>query len=101
MSTIINTAIEFPVSIDLGKAEISRTAAGATHLTFHGNQHPRLDRIKRLGAAMITEMERLRETPSIVVAGPHPAVREASVAITQMQTAVFWCASAVIATIKE
>lgn len=109
MSTTTNTAIEFPVSIDLGKAEVSKTAAGATHLTFHVNQHPRLDRVKRLGAALITEVEKLRETPPIVVAGgdgeamsvPHPAVREAAVAITQLQTAIFWCASAVIATTKE
>lgn len=109
MSTLISTAIEFPVSIELGKADVSKTAAEATHLTFHANQHPRLDRIKRLGAAMITEMEKLREMPHLVVAGPdgeamtapHPCVREASVSITQLQTAVFWCASAVIASIKD
>jgi hypothetical protein len=107
MSMLINTTVEFPVSIELGKADISRTAAEAAHLSFHPNQHARLDRIKRLGAAMITEMEKLRETPHAVlvddmlVTAPHPAAREASVAITQLQTAIFWCASAVICTIKE
>ena len=109
MSTMSNTAIEFPVSIELGKAEVSKTAAGATHLTFHVNQHPMLDRVKRLGAALITELEKIRDTPHQVVTSPdgettttpHPAAREAAVAITYIQTGVFWCASAVVASIKE
>lgn len=101
--------IDFPKLLDLGEAEVSRTAAEAAHLSFHGSQHPKLDRIKRLGAALISEMEKLRDTPPIVVTGPdgeamttvHPCVREASIAITQLQTSVFWCASAVISTIKD
>ena len=110
MSTLTDNVIVFPVAVELGRADISKTAADATHLTFHANQHARLDRVKRLGAALITEMEKLREThPVLFVPGeggvfmnaPHPAAREASVAITQLQTAILWCASAVIATIKE
>lgn len=107
MSTMLNTAIEFPVSIELGKAEISRTAAEAVRLTFHANQVQALNRIQQLGAAMVTEMEKVRDTPREVTAGPNgeaipvpfPNAREASVAITSLQTAVFWCAQAVIKTI--
>lgn len=94
MTTMLYISNVFPVSIDLGGADITRSAAEAAQLTFHPNQEPTLDRIRRLNAAIIVQLEQLRDSST------GAAADTARMAITYFQTAGYWGSAAVIAQIR-
>ena len=78
---------KFPKYVTFDSAmKITETAAEAVRMSFNVGQNPRVAEIKRLTAGLITMCEELR---SESVAG-----REASVAITEFETACMWAVKA-------
>lgn len=66
---------------------VSASAKEAVRASFNPSALSAVDRIKLLGAALITECEQVRDSNT-------DAARAASVAITQIETAVMWAVKA-------
>lgn len=78
MHVTINTG-----AINNERADISDNAAKAVRMGFNPSALPRVDRLKALAAAFLTECD-------LVAAELPEAAREAAVAKTNMQTASMW-----------
>lgn len=75
MHVKINTA-----AIQDGETPISNAAAALVRMGFNPSTLPRVDRIKALAAALISECEAIRDEKG-------PGAREAAIAITDTQKA--------------
>lgn len=78
---------KFPKYVTFDRAmKISETAAEAVRMSFNVGQNPRVAELKRYAAGLITMCEEIRDEGV--------AKREASVAITEFETACMWAVKA-------
>ena len=70
-------------TLTIALSDLSESAKEAIRFTFNPSGNAQVNRLKFLAAALITEYERVRD-------GGNGAAREASVAITNAQTASMW-----------
>lgn len=82
-----------------GKTSISNSAAELVRMGFKPSGMERVDRIEALAAALVSECEAIRnDAISATVGGlPVRGAREASIAITEIQTASFFAVAAATA----
>jgi hypothetical protein len=83
MHVTINTA-----ALVAEEVAITDSAAALVRMGFNPSTLPRVDRIKALAAALVSECEAVREE------NPGSAAREAALAITQAQTASMFAVAA-------
>jgi hypothetical protein len=83
MHVTINTA-----ALVAEEVAITDSAAALVRMGFNPSTLPRVDRIKALAAALVSECETVREE------NPGGAAREAALAITQAQTASMFAVAA-------
>ncbi|MEL6680614.1 MAG: hypothetical protein AAFQ51_18070 [Pseudomonadota bacterium] len=85
MHVKINTA-----ALNAAEVPITNNAAALVRMSFNPSDIPQVDRIKALAAALISECEALREDKPV-------AAREASIAITDIQSASMFAVAAATA----
>jgi hypothetical protein len=74
-----------------GQTTISNSALALVRGGFNPSKLPQVDRLKALAAAIISEMETIRDDRG------HPGSREAAIAITQLQGASMFAVAAATA----
>lgn len=94
MHVTIHTA-----AIPAGRVNISNGAAEMVRMGLKPPQPARVDRVQALAAALISECEAIRDDAISATVGGLPArgAREASIAITEIQTASLFAVAAVMA----
>jgi hypothetical protein len=70
---------------------ISNSALALVRGGFNPSARPQVDVLKALGAAIISELEKMRDDRA------HPGSREAAIAITQLQGATMFAVAAATA----
>lgn len=74
-----------------GYVSISNSAAKLVRMGFNPSALPQVDRIKALAAALVSELEGMRDDRA------HPGGREAAIAITDIQKASMMAVAAATA----